>query len=158
MDALEAVSSHVLTQKQHQRRIVEKLLQSFQRELVQVVEYFDNIQLGIRIVLYQSEHHFRVDETAKIEDKVLHWDIKPFQILAERDLDVALQELGEVTLAVMLAAHEVQCVEITGIVLAKVTHQILVNNFITNSCGTELCEAELNSILIQRSFRGAQVQ
>ena len=73
-----------------------------------------------------------MDEAAKIEHKVLDCNTELIQVFSKCNSDVALEELCEVILAVMLATHEVQRVEIAGVVLAQVTYKVFVNYFITD--------------------------
>ena len=132
VDALEMICSQVFAKQQHKRLVVEELLQTLKRKLIQVVEDLDYVQFGIRIVFDQAEHHFRVDEAAKIEHKVLNCDTELIQVFSKCNSDVTLEELCEVILAVMLATHEVQRVEIAGVVLAQVAYKVFVNYFITD--------------------------
>ena len=90
-----------------------------------------------------------MNEASKIEYEIINCNVKLIQIFAKGNLNVALKELCKVILAVMLATHEVKSIEIARVVLAQVTDEVLINDFVSDCRRIELFEAELNGILIQ---------
>ena len=54
MNALEMICAQVFTQQKHQRWIVQELLQSLERKLVQVIEDLDYVQFALGVVFDQS--------------------------------------------------------------------------------------------------------
>ena len=73
MDARKPVRLEIVDEQKHQRLVVEELLETLKGELVEVVVYADHLHLGYGVVFQQFEHLLGIDETAQIEDKILHW-------------------------------------------------------------------------------------
>ena len=68
MDTRVPIDPQVVHEEQHQALIIQKVLQSLERELVQIVVDGDDLHLDQRVVLEQLEHELWVDEAAQVED------------------------------------------------------------------------------------------
>lgn len=68
VDADKAILLQVGHKEQHQALVVQEVLQSLQRELVQVVVNAHNLHFHQGVVLEELEHQLRVDQTSEVED------------------------------------------------------------------------------------------
>ena len=71
VDARELDCLQVDTEEEEEILVVDELGQALQRELVQVVEYFENVQLCLRALAMFAKHNLRVDYTAEIENELV---------------------------------------------------------------------------------------
>lgn len=129
------------------------MLQTLKGELVEVVVDADHPYLGPCIVLQQFEHLLGVDQTAQVEDQVLHRNLHLAQVLREGVLDVAFQELGEVARLELLSPHDVQLIEVLRVVLPEVADKVLINDLVANAGRLQLGQLELDCVQIQYALR-----
>ena len=128
------------------------MLQALERELIKVVVDANHLHLGACIVFQQLKHLLRVDETAQVEDQVLHGNLQLVQMLREGILNIAFQELGEVARLELLPPHDVQLVKVLRVVLPEVADEVLVDDFVANACCLQLGQLELDRVEIQNAL------
>ena len=129
------------------------MLQTLERELVEIVVDADHPYLGSCIAFQQFEHLLGVDETAQAEDQVLHGNLQLAQVLREGVLDVAFQELEEVARLELLPPHDVQLIEVLRVVLPEVADKVLINDLVANAGCLQLGQLELDRVQIQYALR-----
>ena len=76
VDPSEAIDLKIVDEEEHEALVVKEVLQTLQRELVEVVVDAHHLDLLHGVVLEHLEHQLGVDEAAKVEDKVVKRDIK----------------------------------------------------------------------------------
>lgn len=153
VNALECVCLEIVDKEKHQALVVEEMLESFERELVEVVVNADNLHFDQGVVFEQFEHQLWIDETAQVKDQVRNWNLQPLDLVLECCFHIAFKHLREVSCLQLLYPFHLHLVEVLAVELAEVAHQVFVNDLVADTGGLELRKFELDSVLVQNSLR-----
>ena len=150
MYAAERVALEVDQESEHESRVVQETLKSFQRKLIELVVNGHNLQFVSSLVLaHRLDHLLRVDECSDIEHHFVERDVQLFSVDSELLLDIVLQELA-VGVVHRLLLLDVVCffIKIFRIEFAEVPNQIFVDDFVSNLCCAELGQFKFDCIHI----------